>query len=275
VGHVQAGVVEGQVGIAAVAEDAFHEIQVGHQAAGREEAGLHALLRHQAGHFRGNQGAQQQGHPQARLLVLVGGEGQPQQLGGRIHGRPEQGGEGGRRHRLLVPGDGQAALHHMEHALGGAPVLLGVVQHALPHPVGGQPGRFEAVAVGRQGQFRRQPRTVQHEAGGGQFHPAGHAVAGQIAVDEVLDAPIRRAAIAAQQAAVLAIVAQQVVGDVQQVVAVAAPAGLVQGGQLQVDLADAPQAFGRDGTARQAAGAREIVFHGKCRAGWLRPLFSH
>jgi hypothetical protein len=74
---------------------------------------------------------------------------------------------------------------------------------------------------------------------------------------------------------VLAIVAQQVVGDVQQVVAVAAPAGLVESGQLQVDLADAPQAFGRDGTARQAAGAREIVFHGECRAGWLRPLFSH
>ena len=40
-----AGVVLGQVGIAGVAEDALDEVEVGDQAAGHEEAHLHALLR--------------------------------------------------------------------------------------------------------------------------------------------------------------------------------------------------------------------------------------
>ena len=43
--HVERGVVFGQIRIAAVAENALHEIQIADQAAGREEADLHRLCR--------------------------------------------------------------------------------------------------------------------------------------------------------------------------------------------------------------------------------------
>ena len=39
--HVERGIVLGKIGIAAVAEDALHEIQIAHQAGGREEPDLH------------------------------------------------------------------------------------------------------------------------------------------------------------------------------------------------------------------------------------------
>ncbi len=48
--HVQAGVALGQMGIAAIAEDALHEIQVADQVARREEADFHGLFRLPAGH---------------------------------------------------------------------------------------------------------------------------------------------------------------------------------------------------------------------------------
>jgi hypothetical protein len=118
-------------------------------------------------------------------------------------------------------------------------------------------------------------RPVQHEAGGGQFQFGRDAVALEIAVEEILDAPVGGAAIAPQQAPVLAVVAQQVVGDVQPVVGVAAPAGLIESRQLQVDLADVAQPLGRDGAARGTAGAGEIVFHGISFRRLLRTLFSH
>ncbi|MEW5770722.1 MAG: hypothetical protein AB1831_10215 [Pseudomonadota bacterium] len=260
--HVQAGVVLRQVGVAAVAEDALHEIQIGDQPAGGEESRLHALFRHHAGDRGGDQRAQQERHPEFRLAFLAAGEGQAQQGVGRVHGGLEQGREGGGRNGLLVPGDRQAALDDVEHALGGAPVLLRVVQHALPDAVGGEPGRLETVRLDRQGEFRRQFRAVQHETHRRQRDAAGHAIPVEVGVDEVLDALVGRTAVVLQQATVLAVVAQQVVGDVQPVVVIPVPARLVECGELQVDLAQATQALGRKRAARAGKGAGQVVFHG-------------
>ena len=135
--HVQGGVELRQEGVAAVAEDALHEVQVGDQIPRGEEADLHVLLRLEAGDLRAHQGPQQQGDIHPRRLRLVGGEGDGHQVRGGRQGMAQQAGEDRLGHRLLVPGDGQAALGDMEGPLGGAAVARRVVQHALGDAVTG------------------------------------------------------------------------------------------------------------------------------------------
>ena len=60
--HVERGVVGRQVGVAGVAEDALHEVEVGDQPAGREEPHLQPLLRRHLRHRGADQGPEQQGH---------------------------------------------------------------------------------------------------------------------------------------------------------------------------------------------------------------------
>jgi len=89
---VQRGIVFRQIGIAAVAEDGLHEIQIADQIARREEANLHGLGRVCPG-GRANHGPQQQRYEQAGLLVLIGGERQSGGFRRRVEGLGEKLGE--------------------------------------------------------------------------------------------------------------------------------------------------------------------------------------
>ena len=133
-------VVLGQVGIATVAEDAFDEVEVRHESAGDDEAGLHALLADVAGHGRGDQRTQLQRHETGGRLGLVGGVGQNQILRRRLERQFQQ----AREHRFgdgdLVVGNGQPALGDVEHAGRGPPVVGRVVQNAVREAVAGQQG---------------------------------------------------------------------------------------------------------------------------------------
>ncbi len=125
--HVQGRIELGQVRVAAIAEDALHEVEIAHQIAGCEEADLHALLRFDTGNLRAYRGTQQQRNEHTRGPRRVGGEGQGHQLFGWVQGVTQHGGEGDLGHRLLVPGDRQSALADVEGALGGTAVTGGVV----------------------------------------------------------------------------------------------------------------------------------------------------
>ena len=86
---IQPGIVFRQEGIAGIAEDAFHEVQIAHQHPRGKKADLHGLLRQHSGHLRADDGAQQQTDKGARLFRVrqAGGVGQGQQVGGRIQRR--------------------------------------------------------------------------------------------------------------------------------------------------------------------------------------------
>ena len=134
----QGGVVLRQVGVAAVAEDPLHEVEVGHHPAGDDEAGLHPLLAHVARHVRRDQRTQLQRHEARRRLGLVGRVGQDLVDLGRLERHRQQPRVRQLGDRDLVVGDGQAALGDVEDARGGAPVVGRVVQHAVGQPVAGQ-----------------------------------------------------------------------------------------------------------------------------------------
>ena len=214
--HVECGVVFRQIGIAAVAEDALDEIQVADQVAGRKETDFHAFLRRHAGNRRADHRAQQQRDEHARGFGLVDGIGQRQQFDGRIEGVLEHAREHFARHRLLVAGNRQAAFADMKQAPGGAPIARRIVQHALAHPVAGNDFRAEHVRVGRQRQLARQPLVVEDEALSRQMRHLVHP--GQVAFEEVLDAPVGWAQIARKQPVLGAIGHQQVVRHVHEAV---------------------------------------------------------
>ena len=100
--------------VAAVAEDALDEIQVADQGAGREKTDFHALFRLASGNFRTHHGPEQERDEHSGLVFLARGKGQRQQVLRRIERRPQQRREHPLGHRLLVAGDGQPALGHVE-----------------------------------------------------------------------------------------------------------------------------------------------------------------
>ena len=157
-----AGIVFRKVRIAAVAEDALHEIQIADQAARRDEADLHGLLRIAAG-GRTNQRPQQQRDEAARLLLLIRRERQRQQILGRTQRRGPQRRERLLRHRGLVGGNGKPAFGDVKQSLRGAPVAARIVQHALRQAVGIQVRRREGIRRHRQRHDARHAFAVQHE----------------------------------------------------------------------------------------------------------------
>ena len=70
---VERGVVFREVGVASVAEDAFDEIQIAHQAGWGEEADFHCFGDVGLG-CGADQRAQQQGDEESHLLFLICGE---------------------------------------------------------------------------------------------------------------------------------------------------------------------------------------------------------
>jgi len=111
---VQPGVVLRQHRVAAVAENAFNEIEVAHQTAGREETDFHALFRLEARNLGADQRTQQQGDEHLHLAGLADGEGQAQQVLRRIQRLAQQAGKRNSRDGLLVAGHGQAIVADVE-----------------------------------------------------------------------------------------------------------------------------------------------------------------
>ena len=126
---------------------------------------------------------------------------------GGVIARSQQFRERPLRHRLLVIGNRQAAFRHVKHALGRAPVALGIVQHALLHAIRREDVRRENVLVRRQRQRARHARAVEHERATRQLRREAGLV--EIIVEELLDAPIRRAKIIGQQPLRFALMLEQ------------------------------------------------------------------
>ena len=202
----QGGVVLRQVGVAAVAEDALDEVQVGDQAAGGDEADLHGALGGEAGDLGHDDGAQQQGDEAAGRIGLGGGPRQGHEVVGGVDGGREDAGEDVAGHGLLVVRDGQPAFGDVEDAGGGAAVVARVVQDAGEHPVALDVVGGEAGGVHRQGQRAGQARLVQDEGGAGQ--PRGDGRALQVGVEEGLDALVSRTGAVGQPAGELALACQ-------------------------------------------------------------------
>ena len=91
--HIECGVVLRQIGIAAVTENAFDEIQIAHQTAGSEEPDFHRF-----GRLRSSRGTdqrtQQQGDEEPHLLFLIRRERQRQDFRRKAEARGQQRGKG-------------------------------------------------------------------------------------------------------------------------------------------------------------------------------------
>ncbi len=234
---IERRVVFGQVGISAVAENAFHEIEIADQAGGREEAGLHGPLGI-VGRCGAHQRAQQERYEQPDLLLLIGRERQRQHVFRRMQRHPQQGREGLFGNGDLVGWNGQSAFDDMEDALRGAAVALGIVQHALRNAIGVQIGRRKAGRVGRKRHLAREARPIEDEGAGGQARGSVGTDFAQVRVEESLNARIGGAEAVAQQLVLLIVIPQQRPGDFEEVRVGREAAGrLAQGGEFQVDVA--------------------------------------
>jgi hypothetical protein len=141
----------------------------------------------------------------------------------------------------------------------------GVVVLTMDDEPGDLPA-VELVPIHRQGQFRRQTGPIQDEGGGRQLNAGFHAITGQIGVGEILDALVGRAAVIPQQTAMLTVIAQQVLGHVEEIISPLPGHRLAGGGELQVDLADAfdplrAEGARGDGRGRAGACAGDVVVH--------------
>ena len=148
--RVERGVIFRQQRITAVAENAFHEIQVAHQVARHEEADLHRLLRRETGNFRADQRTQEQRDETFRRLRLRRGEGQGHQFARRIEREREHFCEREGRHAELVVGDRQAALGDVKNSLRRAAVAARIVQHALLDAIRADDVGMKFITIQRQ-----------------------------------------------------------------------------------------------------------------------------
>ncbi len=204
-----AGVVFRQVRIAGVAEDALHEIQVADQAAGREEADLHRLLRISPG-GRADDRAQQQRDEQPGLILLVAGEGQGQQVGGRAQRLGKQGGESVHSGpRSCRPGTGRPPSTMWKMPWVVRRSLFGLCSTPCGDAVGVDVRGLEEIAARRQGHGARHAGPVEDEGAGRQPRSAAGADVLDVGVEEGLDAGVGRTEPVAQQLVFLVVVAQQ------------------------------------------------------------------
>ena len=160
---VEGGVVLGQVGVAGIAEDALDEVEVADQTTGDDETGLHGPFAGESRDGGHDQGAHQQRDEAGGRGGLVGGEGQPHVLLGRLEGQLDEASEDLARDLDLVVRDGQAAGGDVEDAGGGAAVIGGVVQHAVDQPVGAEELGAELVGVDRQAQRTGEAGLVEDQ----------------------------------------------------------------------------------------------------------------
>ena len=159
--RIQARVVFRQVGIAAVAENRLHEIEVAHQSARGEKPDLHREFRRKPFNPWQHEGTQKQRNPRLGLRRFAVGERQAQQIGRRRKGLAQQFGERVARHGDLVGGNRQAPFGDVKTPLRGAPVVFGIVQHPLLHAVRADDVRMELIAARGQGKHPRHAGAVE------------------------------------------------------------------------------------------------------------------
>jgi len=210
-GYVERGVVLGQVRVARVAEDRLDEVQVRDERPGREEADLHRAGRVSIGPGADLRADEQRDEGRDGLR-LAAREGQREHVAGRAERRREERREGGTRDLDLVGRHRQPAVRDVEDPLRGAPVGGRVVEDALLRPVGGEVRRGVGVGARGKRQHARQARAVERERPSGQARrPAGHA--GEVDVEERLEAGVHRAERPAEEPVLLQVVAQQRLGE--------------------------------------------------------------
>ena len=185
--HVEAGVVLRQIGVAAVAENAFDEIKIADEIARREETNFHRLLRRETRHFGANNRTQQHRHETLGGLRLRGGERQAHQRARGIEGQAEHFCERGFGHTDFVVGHRQSAFGDVKNSGGGAAVAPRIVQYALFDAIGVDDFGGKLVAIHRQRKRARHARAVQRESVERKFR---HRHVLQIIVNETLDAPV-------------------------------------------------------------------------------------
>ena len=186
--RVERAVVLGEIGVAAVAEDALDEVEVGHEGGGREEPGLHPHLLGVARYLGHDDGPQEQRRPARGALLAVGGVGEDHGLGRRGERVLEQAAEDGARHGQLVGLDGQTALGDGEDALGGAPVVGRIGKDAVDEAVAGELRGGERVAVVGETHHAGEPRLVEHERLAGELGRGAGAL--EVGVEERLHAAV-------------------------------------------------------------------------------------
>ena len=206
---VERGVVFRQIGIAAVAKDGLHEIQVADQRPGREKAYLHCLLGIAAGGWT-HHGTQQQADEDPRLLLffLIGGEGQGQRIGRRAERLRQKLRERQPGHGCFVGRHRQSVLDDMKQALRCAPVALRIVENSLGDAIRMQVRGRKTVHARRQRQCSRHPRPVEGKGVGRQSRRSLRTYSVQIGIQKLLHAGVGGAQPASQQLILLIEVAQ-------------------------------------------------------------------
>ncbi len=222
------------------------------EAGGREEARFHGARGAGFGR-RADDGAEEQGDEEARLFGLVGGEGQGEQVGGRIKGSLEEFCEGDFGDGNLVGGNGQAAFDDVEDAFGGAAVAFGVVKDALGNAIGLEVGRSEVVFAGGEGHGSSEAGAVEDKGLGGE--PGGGGF--EIGVEEGLDAVVDGAESVAEELVLTMEAAEERAGDFEEVgVGGGLTDGLAEGGELQVDVAE--EFVGLGGLRQESQGSTNL-----------------
>ena len=201
---IEAGVVVRQERIAAVAENALHEVQVAHQIPRREEARFHRFLRRDPRHFRRHDRPQQQRDEDFRRLLARAGEGQRHDVRRRGERVFEQACEHLLRHGFLVRRHRQAALRHVENPLRRPPVVGRVVANPLMHPVGTQDRRLEFILIRRQRQHPGDPVALHDQRRGRQqMHGVRenlrHDFTAEIVAQKGVDRRVHRAKVVREQ----------------------------------------------------------------------------
>ena len=204
--RVEAGVVFRKEGIACVAEDAFHEVQVAHEVAGREEPGFHRLLRGDSRDFRDDDGTKQQGDEDLGGIFRSPGERKRHDVRRGIKRHFQQAREHRLGHGFFVGGNRQPSLGHVEHALGRPAVARGVVADSLMDAEGAQDRGFEFIRVRRQREHPGDAVALDDQWGGGQKVHAvrenrGDDFLTQIIAEKRVDGGIRRAEVVGEQPA--------------------------------------------------------------------------
>ena len=165
--HIETSVIFGKIGITAIAEDTFDEVEIGNEISGSEEAHFHASFFGNAGNFRANNGSEKERDEDFGGRLAGAGEWKDHDLLGRIERGLEETGESLQWNFFFIGGNREAALGDVEDALGGAAVGGRVVAHALVDAVGTQDGGFEFILIGREGKHAPDTVALEDEGSGG------------------------------------------------------------------------------------------------------------
>ncbi len=237
--HVERGIVGGEIGIAGVAEDALHKVEVRDQSAGDEVADLRALFGRDPWHRGTDERPQQQRDHGLHRLGPVRGERQAHEFGRRPERLLEQANISGERHAGFIRRNRKPALGHVKDALRGAAVVDRIVQDSIVEPVARHELVLPAVRVDRERQLPSQPVLVENEGLRGQAHGLGGRGVREELVDVILDSPVGGAEMVGEQPGLLAVAREEIARQVEHLlVAVVRRDPDAHGRELEQDQTD-------------------------------------